>query len=231
VPRPPAHLTTQILEAALAVAGMLGFALLFGWTALHLTSDLTSGLLPWVVVGAFVGYLGADLFSGVVHWAFDTWGRADSLLLGDLFIRPFREHHSDPLAFTKRGFVIMNGYNALVCLPVLGIALWVLASQGVTATSAFVGAACLVGTLFVFLTNQFHAWAHVDDVPAIARVLQRMRIILTREEHDRHHTSPYLVGYCITSGWLNPVLERLRVFPALERVITAITGMRPRQDA
>lgn len=241
VSTPSTHPSTPLFETALAVLGMVGFALLFAWTGLRLGEDLvspsmasaggTSVWVAWVFVGALVGYLGADLFSGVVHWAFDTWGRADSRFLGELFIRPFREHHSDPLAFTRRGFVIMNGYNALVCLPALGVALWIMRASGPSALSSFVGASSLVGTLFVFFTNQFHAWAHVDDVPGFARILQRMRVILTREEHDRHHAPPYLVGYCITSGWLNPILERTRLFPALERLVMALTGAKPRQDA
>jgi ubiquitin-conjugating enzyme E2 variant len=45
---------------------------------------------------ALCGWLLADLFSGLVHWALDSFGSVRTPVLGPAFIRPFREHHADP---------------------------------------------------------------------------------------------------------------------------------------
>jgi len=37
----------------------------------------------------------ADLFSGLVHWALDTYGSCARRSSARPFIRPFREHHAD----------------------------------------------------------------------------------------------------------------------------------------
>jgi len=65
-------------------------------------------------------------------------------------------------------------------------------------------------------TNQFHKWAHQENPSAFARWLQRKRLVLEPAHHQRHHTRPFDVNYCITNGWLNPVLNRLKFFRRLE---------------
>ena len=80
---------------------------------------------PWLVLTAvLLGYLAADLVSGLVHWAADTWGSPDLPVIGPAVLGPFREHHRDPLAITRHDFVETNGNNCLISLPVLGLALW-----------------------------------------------------------------------------------------------------------
>jgi ubiquitin-conjugating enzyme E2 variant len=57
-----------------------------------------------------------------------------------------------------------------------------------------------------------------------------MRLILPPGHHDVHHTAPYERHYCITSGWLNEPLNAIGFFRGLERLITAVTGEKPRKD-
>jgi len=69
-----------------------------------------------------------------------------------------------------------------------------------------------------FGTNLFHKWAHEPNPPVVVRWLQRSRLILGPERHQHHH-SDYSRGFCVTSGWMNPVLDALGFFPRLERVV------------
>jgi hypothetical protein len=39
--------------------------------------------------------------------------------------------------------------------------------------------------------------------------------VLSPDGHRRHHRDGYAGAYCVTSGWLNPVADRLRVFDRL----------------
>jgi ubiquitin-conjugating enzyme E2 variant len=80
------------------------------------------------------------------------------------------------------------------------------------------------------LTNQIHQWAHLAQVPAAVRWLQRAGILLTREEHARHHAHPYDICYCITTGWCNRPLEAIQFFRRLESVISRLSGVQPRAD-
>jgi ubiquitin-conjugating enzyme E2 variant len=54
------------------------------------------------------------------------------------------------------------------------------------------------------------------------RALQRARLILSPEHHAIHHAAPQDKYYCITVGWMNPVLERLRFFAFCEWTIARI---------
>src|SRR5690606_1851621 len=51
-----------------------------------------------VLLTVTVGYLAADLASGVVHWLFDRFGTVDTPFFGPRFVAPFREHHETPEA-------------------------------------------------------------------------------------------------------------------------------------
>lgn len=186
-----------------------------------------SGGASWAAAaaGALLGWLLSDLISGTFHWAFDTWGSTSTPWLGRTLVRTFREHHVDPRAITRHDFVETNGTNALAAI-VLVIAS--LAFEVERAGGATLAIAMLVASLGVAATSQIHKWAHVERPPRAARWLQRAGLLLRPEHHAEHHAPPHVRAYCITCGWLDPVLEALRLMPALERAITRLTGARPR---
>jgi ubiquitin-conjugating enzyme E2 variant len=213
---------------ALDWTSLLSYAALACWLAV----ELVPGTLerPWLVLTAvLLGYLAADLVSGLVHWAADTWGSPDLPVIGPALIGPFREHHRDQLAITRHDFVETNGNNCLISLPVLGIALW-LAPGPHGGGSLFLSSFLLALVFWVLLTNQFHKWAHLPRPPPLLAFLQRWHLILPPAHHQLHHTRPFTSHYCITTGWLNWPLNWMRFFPVLEWCITACTGALPRRD-
>src|SRR5690349_21300670 len=62
------------------------------------------------------GYLGAEFGAGLVHCLADNFGSEDTPFFGKAFIRPFRDHHTDPQGITRHDFVEANGNNCLVTL-------------------------------------------------------------------------------------------------------------------
>ena len=66
--------------------------------------------------------------------------------------------------------------------------------------------------------------------PRWVDLLQRLNLVLPPDHHAVHHSAPFAKYYCITVGWLNEPLHRLRFFQTLEWVITATTGVVPRED-
>lgn len=216
----PAHRAIEILAIitlfALVAAGM--------WRAL---SHATGARIGWIALAVFAGYVLADFFSGLVHWMADRYGTETTPFVGQNYVKPFREHHSDPLAMTKHDFIETNGNNSIVTVPLMASA-WFIpvgSSLGLFLFSALVSLA-----FWVFLTNQFHKWAHQDEVPALIGWLQRAGIVLDTAHHDVHHTAPHDKYYCITSGWLNPPLDALKFWSRTEALIKALTGVAAYQD-
>lgn len=208
-------------------AGIVAFFALIAWILQRVAVAEFSAPVWMLAIAGVIGFVGSDFTSGFVHWLFDTWGSTTTPVVGKTFIEPFRIHHSDQKDITRHGFVATNGHNCLVAVPVLAMA-FILPASTTWGSLALIALVSLC--LGVFATNQFHKWAHEDDVGPVIDFLQRTGIILGREHHSKHHNAPYDRNYCITTGWLNPVLGRIRFFQRVERLITAVTGVQPRVD-
>lgn len=171
-----------------------------------------------LLAGAIAGALAADFATGLVHWACDTFFAEDTPLLGPALIAPFRAHHRDPLAITRHGFLEVNGSNCFALVPLLAAAWW--RDAALLCDAFFVAFAPAV-----LVTNQFHKWAHAPVVPRVVWWMQRARCILRPQAHARHHHAGGRGAYCVTFGWLNPSLDRIALFPGLERVIRSMSRL------
>lgn len=184
-------------------------------------------LLQWWVPLAFVsGVAVADFASGLVHWAADTWGRADLPLIGPRLLVPFRVHHINPDDFIRRPFLDTNGDVAALTIPALIILLQLPLDGSLAALAVFGLGLCAFG----MMTNQIHQWAHMPVPPPPVRALQALGILLRPVDHAAHHHGPYDRHYCITTGWANRPLEAIGFFRRAENVIARATGARPRAD-
>jgi len=184
----------------------------------------------WVIgLSLILSMILADLFSGLVHWGADSWGSLETPLLGKSIIRSFREHHLDPLAMTKHDFVEANGDSHLVVLiPLLFLAVTTI-EQGNNA-QLFMVTFLSSAAFWVCFTNQFHKWSHAPKVPLWVHFLQECNIILSKKNHQVHHHNPFDRFYCITTGWLNPLLGSFGFWKRLESLITVASGEVPRED-
>ena len=207
---------------ALAIAGAAGLLAAHAFRIARFPS-----VEWWLPAAAVAGAIFADFVSGLVHWAADTWGRETFPVLGRRLLRPFRVHHVNPDDFLRRRFLDVNGDVAVIVVPILLSALaFPTAAAWGRAAEVFVGAFCLVG----LPTNQVHQWAHFREVPRVVGWLQRSGLILGRRAHARHHVAPFARDYCIATGWCNGALTAIDFFPRLERRVTRLTGLKPRDD-
>jgi ubiquitin-conjugating enzyme E2 variant len=198
------------------------------WLASRFVGQLADA--PFLALTALgLAYVAADLVSGLVHWAADTWGTPEWPVIGKALIRPFREHHVDALAITRHDFIETNGNNcAISILPAVGGSLL---KQGPELIGNFFAATFLFWMLFfVFLTNQFHKWSHEANPPRAVQLLQKLHLVLPHDHHQIHHKAPFAKYYCITVGWLNEPLHRIKFFRAAEWLIAGATGLVPRED-
>lgn len=174
---------------------------LFGVLLCVSFSGLTAKI-EYIPAAILAGWLLADLFSGLVHWALDTFGSVRTPVFGPAFIRPFREHHADPGEMTRHDFIEVNGASCLGCLPLLLLSFWL---------EGFIHAAVLFTCIGILFTNQCHKWAHSlpEEKSFLIKKLQDMGLVLSPSEHAKHHTPPYNTHFCTASGWLNRPLNSL----------------------
>src|SRR3954467_9520930 len=208
------------------IASIAAYAVVMAWLVAHLAPRaLDKAFLAMSAL--MLGFVAADFVSGFVHWAADTWGAPEWPVVGKALIRPFREHHVDQKEITRHDFIETNGNNCFISVPAAVVAA-LLPVHG--AIGLFAGVTIFSLCLAILGTNQFHKWAHMDAPPRAVRLLQRAGLVLPPEHHVVHHTAPYAKYYCITVGWLNEALFRLRFFQTLEKLISRTTGLIPRED-
>lgn len=213
------------------LASIVAFAAV--WTAViaRLFDSVPLQRIVWILpVSLFVGFAVADFVGGAVHWFADTYFDPGTPVVGPLLIEPFRDHHRDPQGITRHGFLERTGNNALATVP-LGGALLLLEAPGGGAAEQVSHASVTAMALALFATNSFHRWAHMRRPPAPARWLQRRRISIGYEAHALHHSAAHDRSYCVTSGWLNPLLDRVGFFRRLEHALAAAGIEAPRREA
>ncbi|KAL4619131.1 hypothetical protein ACB092_06G057700 [Castanea dentata] len=174
------------------------------------------------ILASLVGYILADLGSGVYHWGIDNYGSASTPIFGAQ-IDAFQGHHKWPWTITRRQFA--NNLHALARAVTFTVLPMDLASND-PIFLAFVG----VCSGCIMFSQQFHAWAHTTKsrLPALVIALQDMGLLVSRSQHADHHRSPYNNNYCIVSGVWNEFLDKQQVFEALEMILFFKLGVRPR---
>jgi hypothetical protein len=205
----------------LEVGGVVAFLGLATYLSVRIFASIKA-TPDFLAVAACIGLalLAADLISGLAHWAADSLFNETTPFIGKHFIKPFRDHHTDPKAITRHDFIETNGNNCLANLPMLGTVAQVIPEE--TGIGFYLCAVVVFITWFLFGSNQFHKWAHADRAPRMVRLLQRWHIILPPTHHDIHHRAPHDRHYCITVGWMNPVVSGLRLFRMLEWSVAAV---------
>jgi hypothetical protein len=208
------------LHAFLEYSTFVIFPILFGLNLHWAGTRLYVFELAWLFALAIpVGVVGGDFISGIVHWAADTYCSEDTPVVGPSLVKPFRRHHLYPRDICTHNLVETVGNVCILAVPVLSLCLfllWLLPDSSLLAFAVICIALMAAATV---ATNQFHKWAHSENPPAYARPLQRLRLVLEPTHHELHHTAPFESHYCITNGWLNPLLNRIKFFRRLEGLL------------
>ncbi|KAG9454086.1 hypothetical protein H6P81_006990 [Aristolochia fimbriata] len=183
----------------------------------------SAGLWPcYSLFTAFLGYLAADLTSGLYHWAIDNYGNPDTSVYGS-YINTFQAHHKWPTdaayyEAVSGTYKIARGV-AFILLP---LDLFVTNPLFLSFLGAYGG--------FSTFSAQFHEWAHrpKSSVPRIVVMLQNMGLLLPPRKHAKHHRPPHEGSYCTISGLCNDFLDNYGVLRRLEMILFSVLGIRPR---
>lgn len=215
-------------KRCLEYASVTVFSVCFFIGVKNVILNMTANNAWMVVVALLLGMGFADIFSGLLHWGADTWGDTKTPVVST-FIRSFREHHVDPFQITRHDVVETNGDNCLVLIPIIALFDLGTVRPGCDG-DLFVLVFGISLSFWVVITNQIHKWAHMLTPPPFVAAMQRWHFILDRKGHQLHHHTPFDRYYCITTGWLNPVLASVGFWKRMERSITLCFGVKPRMD-
>jgi hypothetical protein len=153
-----------------------------------------------------IAWLLADFLSGFWHWLEDRYFEESWPLIGKYIAKPNTLHHDQPRAFLDQGYWSRNWTTLLPAAVAFSIyPCW-----------AFV---------FVSQANEIHAWAH-QRCNRIIRAMQETGLIQSARHHAEHHRSPFDVKYCVMSDWLNPLLDTVGFWIALERLLSPLIRVR-----
>jgi len=206
----------QPLRRATLAASILTTVILTAWVGLSVGRFATEGWWLAVLIALPLGVAAIDLLTGIVHWACDRFGDASTPVLGTLLIRAFREHHVNPRQMVEHDWIETNGEPCFFSTLALLLLAFVAPSVESGLTVFLVTVVWTMAAIGSW-ANQVHKWAHMSPAPRWARLLQRAGLALRPSEHACHHQAAHDSGYCISTGWMNPLLDRLGLWSWLER--------------
>lgn len=166
--------------------------------------------------------LAVDFTAGLVHWAEDAFIREHTPWLGTRIGRANIVHHHLPRRMARNTWWESN------CEQLLAMGLMVI-------VAALLG--CLTWHVWLFAlvggnANEVHKWSHRTrrENGRLITLLQDLRILQTAQHHAVHHTNPKDVRYCPVTNVLNPVLDALRFWSALEWLLAHTLGIQRQPD-
>ena len=174
------------------------------------------------IITAFGVIVLIDLVSGIVHWAEDTFASESTPIIGKWIVVPNVIHHKNATAFVSNSWT-ESSWDLLVVGIVVVLMGWAY------------GFLIWYVWLFVLLgvnANQIHKWNHmrIAEVPALIHALQWLRLIQRPTDHAAHHRGQKNRAYCLITPFLNPVLDRVGFWRALEKVTVPIFTAPRRED-
>jgi ubiquitin-conjugating enzyme E2 variant len=167
-------------------------------------------------------YLLADFVAGIFHWSEDTLGADDTPVWGPLFAEPNSLHHTEPAAMNRIHWLKNNAilFSFAAAVVLIG---WLF---------GFLSWQLVVFAVFGGFSQQAHRFAHAPrlQLPRIVKFLQRIRVLQDARHHWVHHTPPHLTRYCVMTPWVNPVLDKVKFWRAMERIFVPVFGAPRRPD-
>lgn len=156
----------------------------------------------------FWAYVYSDVVSGVVHILLDHVPH-DVPGLG-VMARGFQYHHHRPRSITTISWLAYTSHIHPVGILLAPFLWWIQPSRPAQLFWFF-------SWCFAHLFQTAHRWAHfpVQELPHVALILQRLKIVISSEYHMQHHQS-LLDQFSTLGGFADPFLDYVssHVIPA-----------------
>ncbi len=185
----------------------------------------------FIVVAVACGMYLADLISGLLHWAFDTWFDETVGSIHRMVIT-VREHHLYPNRVHEFSFAEHAG--PLSWLALLATGPWILLAvlaPGASALRFYLVCTLAVTSILVVLMFETHKCGHLKAAaPRWMRLLQTTHLLLPHTHHMQHHSGNHDRNYCLINGFADLTLGNLGLWRGLEKVISKLTGAVPQKN-
>ncbi len=219
----PKEYTTP-LKDKLACGAVIGSGL---WLGANIALQAAAtGSLPGavgVVAGSLAamaaGHVTADLASGMFHHWIDNYPTYKTPIVGELAYEFQVHHHKMQELQEKTAWTNMADAGKYMWIPMAAVA----AAGPHWAAQAFTLGFSAAG----FVAQGSHRWSHQKNPPAIAKLMQKLHVIQSKENHAIHHRMPWADNYCIVNGMWNPLMTKTHFFRKWEKLIFQMTGREP----
>lgn len=174
-----------------------------------------------IILSIIICIVIADFFTGLAHWAEDTYATLDTPFIAESISRPNIEHHRNPGDMGKNGnFFTRTKLSFILLIPFALMFYWHDMFTWQVGLTMF-----LIG-----IGNQIHAISHgACRGNKFIKFLQKNRIIQTPKHHAMHHVPPFDRDYCVLTNFVNPVLEKLYIWKTLEILVAVVLGVVPKR--
>ena len=141
-----------------------------------------------------------DMISGLLHVVLDN---PRSLALAPIrgLAQGFQRHHENPANIYE---MPLYQHLYVMHMPLTFLFLAVLPFQDGGMYIVFLS--MVIG---LHIMQMAHLWAHLppERVPGVVRVLHKAHVLLSKPQHDLHHTPPFDKDFCIMTGICNRPLN------------------------
>lgn len=201
------------------------------YTAAKIVADLTQsptvgvalGKATLDVAGLAAGWLAGDVISGMTHHWAENYASPD---MGNPIARKIAKqahrHHYHPSGlgdYTISAWAFPH--SMITWAPLVAVTYMNAPAPLLAAALTTVAATSCYG-----LT---HMYAHKkeEDTPATIRFMQKTGLAITRKEHGEHHAKPWNSDYCMVTGHMNRLFDKIDFWPKYEKAIFTVTGVEP----
>lgn len=159
-------------------------------------------------------YFLADAGSYIFHYIVDHFGSANRAGI----VREFQNHHAAPSSILTRSLSDVLSPAIIIVTPCL-VGLWVLTWFAfVPIEIAFV--LYVLASCWVY-AQLFHRWSHQRQKGVIG-ILQKLGLILSYDEHMKHHAYPFMTNFAVINGWSNKLFDAIQLPKAIDRALYVI---------
>ena len=177
-----------------------------------------------ILLQILIGFLFADVVTGVVHWFEDTYlDYCIDIPVISAIAKNNEMHHYFPRTIVAKSY-FENITGSVIILFIILLFLYLICKKSLFKYPYFLGSF----VFFASLSNLFHRFSHMRECENhfIINYLQKLGILCSHSHHSLHHTV-IDEKYCVLTEYNNYLLDSIYFWRFLEYIVYLFTGVKP----